>query len=126
MGAYLLDTHALLWWMSDPAKLGDDARAVIKDTAHRVLFSAAGAWEMAIKQRLGRLDFPNNLPEALEADGIEMLPITVSHALAVGDLPLHHQDPFDRILIAQARIEQLILVTRDARIGQYEVQTLQA
>lgn len=126
MGAYLLDTHALLWWMSDPAKLGDDARAVIKDPAHRVLFSAAGAWEMAIKQRLGRLDFPNNLPEALEADGIEMLPITVSHALAVGDLPLHHQDPFDRILIAQARIEQLILVTRDARIGQYEVQTLQA
>lgn len=126
MGAYLLDTHALLWWMSDPAKLGDDARAVIKDTAHRVLFSAAGAWEMAIKQRLGRLDFPNNLPEALEADGIEMLPITVSHALAVGDLPLHHQDPFDRILIAQARIEQLILVTRDARIGQYEVQTLRA
>ena len=126
MGAYLLDTHALLLWMSDPAKLGDDARAVIKDTAHRVLFSAAGAWEMAIKQRLGRLDFPNNLPEALEADGIEMLPITVSHALAVGDLPLHHQDPFDRILIAQARIEQLILVTRDARIGQYEVQTLRA
>lgn len=126
MGAYLLDTHALLWWLGDPSQLSDQARTVIADPEHRILLSAASAWEMSIKQRLGRLDFPPNLEEVLEKDQIEPLPITIAHALGVGSLPMHHQDPFDRMLIAQAKHEQLILITRDAQIEQYEVQTLKA
>lgn len=126
MGAYLLDTHALLWWLGDPQQLSDAARSVIADPAHTIMLSAASAWEMSIKQRLGRLDFPPNLEEVLEKERIEMLPITIAHALGVGSLPMHHQDPFDRMLIAQAKHEQLILITRDKQIGQYEVQTLDA
>ncbi|HCT43823.1 MAG: PIN domain nuclease [Phycisphaerae bacterium] len=126
MGAYLLDTHALLWWMGDPAQLSDEARGVIADPAHTIMLSAASAWEMSIKQRLGRLEFPPNLEEVLGNDRIEMLPITITHALGVGMLPMHHQDPFDRMLIAQAKHEQLILITRDRQIQQYDVQTLRA
>jgi PIN domain nuclease of toxin-antitoxin system len=126
MGAYLLDTHALIWWLSEPRTLSKPARTVIADPEHRILLSAASAWEMSIKQRLGRLDFPPNLPEVLEENQIEMLPITIPHALATGTLPMHHQDPFDRMLIAQANHEQLILITRDAHIEQYDVKTLKA
>lgn len=126
MGAYLLDTHALIWWLSDPSTLSEPARKVIADPAHTIMLSAASAWEMSIKQRLGRLDFPSNLEEVLEKERIEMLPITIAHALGVGSLPMHHQDPFDRMLIAQAKHEQLILITRDEQIGQYEVQMLGA
>lgn len=126
MGAYLLDTHALLWWMSVPSQLSEQARSVIADPEHTIMLSAASAWEMSIKQRLGRIDFPPNLEEVLAKDQIEPLAITIAHTLGVGSLPMHHQDPFDRLLIAQARIEQLILITRDAQIEQYDVQTLRA
>lgn len=126
MGAYLLDTHVLIWWLSDPSTLSEPARKVIADPTHTIMLSAASAWEMGIKQRLGRLDFPPNLEEVLEKERIEMLAITIAHALGVGSLPMHHQDPFDRMLIAQAKHEQLILITRDKQIGQYDVQTLGA
>lgn len=124
MNGYLLDTHVLLWWLSDPSKLSTEARDAISEGAHSVYMSAAAAWEMAIKKALGRLEFPGNLEEVLRNDHIEVLPISLPHALAVADLPVYHQDPFDRMQIAQARIENLTLITRDAKIAEYDVRVL--
>ena len=126
MAGYLLDTHVLLWWLSDPAKLSSEAREAIRDGLNAVYLSSAAAWEMAIKKALGRLVFPGDLEEVLRAEHIEVLPITLSHALAVADLPLHHQDPFDRMQVAQARLENLVLITRDPKFAQYDVRTLEA
>ena len=126
MAGYLLDTHALLWWLADPSKLSDEAREVIAKGRNAVYLSAAAAWEMAIKKALGCLHIPGNLEEVLVADHIDVMPITLSHALAVADLPLHHQDPFDRMQIVQARLEDLVLVTRDPKIAMYHVQLLTA
>jgi len=126
VNGYLLDTHALLWWLSEPAKLSAKAKAAIADGSHSVYLSTAAVWEMSIKKSLGRLDFPGNLDEVLRKDHIEVLPIALSHAMAVSDLPAHHQDPFDRMQIAQARIEDLTLITRDATIPQYDVKVLKA
>jgi len=121
---YLLDTHVLLWWLDDPARLSADAQSVIADGTNMVYFSAGAAWEMGIKKGLGRLSFPGNLDEVLRGEHIEVLPIKLPHALAVADLPAHHHDPFDRIQIVQARLEDLVLVTRDAEIPKYDVKVL--
>jgi len=126
MKGYLLDTHALLYWLVDPAQLDPGARRVIADGGSVVYVSAGAIWEMAIKKRLGRLDFPTNLDEVLRNDHIEVLAITLPHALAVSDLPMHHEDPFDRLMIAQARIEDLVLVSRDSRMAQYDVRVVAA
>ena len=126
MRGYLLDTHSLLWWLSDPAKLSDEAQEVIRRGRNAVYLSSAAAWEMAIKKPLGRLDFPGNLEEVLRKDHIDVLPIALTHALAVADLPLHHHDPFDRMQIAQARLEGLVFVTGDAQIMAYDVPVLTA
>jgi len=126
MTGCLLDTHVLLWWLSDPGKLSDEARAAITDGQNPVYASSAAAWEMAIKKRLGRLDYPANLAEVLAKDHIEVLPITLPHALAVSDLPMHHQDPFDRMMVAQTMIEGLVLITRDEDIGKYDVKVMKA
>ncbi|NOX58594.1 MAG: type II toxin-antitoxin system VapC family toxin [Planctomycetes bacterium] len=126
MTGYLLDTHVLLWWLSDPSRLSDEARDTIGQGENAVYLSTAAAWEMAIKKALGCLDIPGNLEEVLGKDHIEVLPIALSHALAVSDLPLHHQDPFDRMQIAQARIEDLVIITRDAVIAKYDVKVLKA
>ena len=126
MKGYLLDTHVLLWWLSEPSNLSHQARSVIRDGENSVWVSAAAVWEMSIKKALGRLDMPANLAEVLHGDGIDVLAIGIEHALAVSDLPLLHGDPFDRMQIAQAQREQLVLVTRDARIQQYDVACLPA
>jgi len=126
MTAYLVDTHVLLWWLDDPGLLSGDAQDAIGKAENRVFFSAAAAWEIAIKKSIGRLDVPTNLPEVLQADSIQVLDVTVHHALAVGDLPLLHHDPFDRMQIAQAILEGLTLITRDDRIKQYKVRWLAA
>lgn len=126
MSGFLLDTHALLWWLSDPSRLTQDAREVIASGHNDVFVSAAVAWEMSINKTLGRLDYPSNFSEVLEGDHIEVLPVTLSHALAVADLPLLHHDPFDRIQIAQARLEVLALITRDSTMGEYDVPVLWA
>lgn len=126
MAGYLLDTHALLWWLSDPSKLSEGARDAIAKGRNTVYLSSAAAWEMAINKAIGRLDVPGNLEEVLGKDHIEVLPITLPHALAVADLPLHHQDPFDRMQVVQARLEDLVLITRDARIAEYDVKVLTA
>lgn len=124
MSGYLLDTHVLLWWLSDPTQLTESAQTAIADGGHAVYVSSAAAWEMAIKKALGRLDYPGNLEEVLARDNIETLPITLSHALAVADLPVHHQDPFDRMQIVQARLEGLVLITRDPILSKYDVELL--
>ena len=126
MTGLLLDTHVLLWWLDDPTRLTEDARARIarRDTA--VFVSSAAAWEMAIKKALGRLDYPPDLEAALTHDHIDILPIAVRHALAVADLPPHHSDPFDRMHVAQAQLEGLTLVTRDEQLTAYDVRVLRA
>ena len=120
----LLDTHALLWWLADDPRLPSAAAAVIADTGNQVIVSAASAWEIAIKKAVGRLDVPDDLPDVLDASGFDGLPITMSHALAAGSLPRHHDDPFDRMLIAQSHTERLILITVDRRFSRYDVDLL--
>ena len=117
----LLDTHVLLWALGDPASLSRDARGAIEDDSNDVLASAASAWEISIKRTAGKLDAPEDLASALDATGIDPLAITVEHAVAAGALPLHHCDPFDRMLVAQARIDGLTLVTRDSLLSRYGV-----
>jgi PIN domain nuclease of toxin-antitoxin system len=115
---FLLDTHTLLWALTDPARLGDEARRVVSARASRLVVSAASAWEIATKQRLGRLPQADALvgayPRHLDRLGVLRLPVSEEHALLAGRLEWHHRDPFDRVLAAQAMIESLTLVTNDA------------
>jgi PIN domain nuclease of toxin-antitoxin system len=122
----LLDTHALLWWLANDPSLSEPARDAIRAPDTEVSVSAASAWEIAIKKALGKLDAPDDLDAQLERHAFGCLPITVAHALGAGALPHHHYDPFDRMLIAQARAENLVLVTRDARMALYGIPTLPA
>jgi PIN domain nuclease of toxin-antitoxin system len=122
----LLDTHALLWWLADDPQLTDGARAAIASPRSSVMVSAATAWEIAIKRALGKLSSPADLEAQIRENRFDPLPITVAHALAAGALPRHHQDPFDRMLVAQAMAEGLTIVTRDPRIELYGVPTLAA
>ena len=121
----LLDTHALLWWLADDARLDQSAADAIAG-AEFVAVSAASAWEIGIKQSLGKLTGPKDLPAELVANGFTELPVTVAHALAAGALPAHHSDPFDRMLVAQSRLEGLALVTRDDRLADYGIAHLRA
>jgi len=122
--SFLLDTHILLWWLSDDPLLPRVAREAIASADSEVLVSAATAWEIAIKQAAGRLDAPADLLEAVEANDFETLPITAAHAIAAGALPPHHSDPFDRMLLAQAGAESLTLISVDIRFPQYDVDLL--
>ena len=126
MRGYLLDTHVLLWWLDDPERLSEGARSAITDTTNAVYVSAAAAWEIGIKQALGRIDVPVQLEQAVEDEGIRVLPISFTHGLAVAHLPSHHQDPFDRLMVAQAIAEELVLITRDPVVQQYDAATLKA
>jgi PIN domain nuclease of toxin-antitoxin system len=121
----LLDTHTLLSWLADE-ELAPDVRDEIADPANWVAVSAASAWEISIKRALGKLTAPDDLPEQIRASDFSPLPIEINHALAAGQLPNHHEDPFDRMLIAQAQIEQLTIVTRDRRFGDYDVVVMAA
>ncbi len=124
----LLDTHAFLWWITDDRRLSPQARTIIEDGANDLLLSAASAWEIAIKAQIGRLALPDLparfLPGQIAANGIEALPISVTHALRAGELPPLHRDPFDRLLVAQAQSERLPILTADGQIAQYDVQTI--
>ena len=118
----LLDTHVLLWAAGMPERLPPDARALIEDTANEPYFSAASLWEVAIKSGLGRDDFrvdPRVLRRALLENGYAELPITGAHAVAVDLLPPIHGDPFDRLLVAQAQIEAMTLLTADEIVARY-------
>ena len=122
----ILDTHVLLWWLNNNKTLSEQASQAIRESNNLVFISAATAWEISIKKSLGKLEPPDNLEDALLANRFQSLPITVPHALLAGQLPPHHDDPFDRLLIAQSRIEGLTLVTRDQKQLLYDVQTIVA
>lgn len=121
----LLDTHALLWWLADEG-LSAQARDAVADPANLVVVSAASAWEISIKKALGKLAAPDDLEHQVDAGGFSPLPISIAHAIAAGQLPRHHEDPFDRMLIAQAFAEGLTVVTRDKRFEDYGVALLPA
>jgi PIN domain nuclease of toxin-antitoxin system len=125
----LLDTQTLLWWRDASCRLGRRARRAIERDATGVAVSAASVWEIAIKSSVGRLKLHAPLddwPGGLEGHGFTMLSVTVAHAAAVERLPYHHADPFDRMLIAQARLEQLTIVTSDTAFNAYDVNVLDA
>ena len=122
----LLDTRVLLWWLANDPNLGDEARTVISDSGSAVYVSAATVWEISIKRALGKLDAPSDLLFQIGRNRFEPLSMTVSHAHAAGALPRHHDDPFDRMLVAQAIAEDLTLLTRDSRMGLYGVGVLAA
>jgi PIN domain nuclease of toxin-antitoxin system len=125
----LLDTHVLIWWLQDSDKLGRRARQAILRPGAAVFISSACIWEISIKSALGRLKLKEPLGKSipdLVAGGFHNLPIDFEHALAVRDLPPHHNDPFDRMLIAQAQCEDLTLMTVDPAITPYDVRTIDA
>ena len=119
----LLDTHVLIWWRTSDPRLGAAARAAIAG-ADEVFVSAASAWETAIKIALGKLRLEESFEAGVEASGFSKLNVNFSHAERVATLPLHHHDPFDRILIAQAEIEGLMLVSNDQWLAPYGVPLL--
>jgi PIN domain nuclease of toxin-antitoxin system len=116
-----LDTHAFLWWLEDPQLLSEAAREAIGEGKNTVYVSAAVVWEIAIKRSLGKLDAPEDIEAAMTANRFLPLPVTIPHALAVEALPHHHNDPFDRLLIAQARLEGFKFVSRDSHVPRYGV-----
>jgi PIN domain nuclease of toxin-antitoxin system len=125
---YLLDTVIFLWSQGALDKLNRNALELLADRKQEIYLSAASSWEMGIKVALGKLQLPepaaSYVPKRLSVEGIRPLVITHSHALAVGELPPHHQDPFDRMLIAQARSENMVLMTADPVFSKYAVDTL--
>lgn len=122
-GRLLLDTHVFLWWRGEPSRIASAVRSRIA-TADEVFVSVASAWEVAIKSALGRLDLPDSMEAGVLASGFEKLLITFAHAERVAALPLHHRDPFDRMLIAQAQANDLTLVTHDHLFEPYEVSVI--
>ena len=122
----LLDSHVLLWLMDESERLGKRARSVILGGGAESFVSVASIWEIEIKRASGKLDVPDRLLEILEPFAIALLPIEARHAVAAARLPPHHADPFDRVLCAQAMIENLTLVTADQRLALYDVDILPA
>lgn len=124
----LLDTHAFLWWIGDDARLSGPAREAIADPGNDVAFSVASAWELAIKTGLGRFepdgDLGPFLEEQIQHNAFRVLPVKLEHAVAVSSLPPHHRDPFDRLLVAQAVAEGMVLVSRDPQLRKYDTPTL--
>lgn len=121
----LLDTHVLLWWLADEP-IAPAAAEAIADPANDVWVSAASIWEIGIRRAAGRLTFIGDPVDVTEAAGFALLPIKPRHAVDAATLPEHHRDPFDRMLVAQARMEQMTLVSRDGSIHAYDVSVLRA
>jgi PIN domain nuclease of toxin-antitoxin system len=126
----LLDTQVWLWWLEDSPRLGRHARQVMADPANELYLSAASSWEIAIKCALGKLSLPETpehfVPSRLIRDGILGLAIDHIHALRAGTLPRHHGDPFDRMLVAQAQVEKLSLISADEKFALYDVKVIPA
>ncbi len=120
----MLDSHTVLWWRADDERLSERARLAIEDPDALPYFSSASIWELGIKQAKGKLKIPADLPEALLGEGFIEIAMNSSHALQAATLPPHHDDPFDRMLVAQACGERLTIVTRDDRIAAYDVPVL--
>ncbi len=123
----LLDTHAYLWWLADDSRLSTQARDAMADPTTVVYVSAASIiWEISIKSELGKLEVEGDPVKEIWSNGFVELPMTAQHADHAGHLPRHHDDPFDRMLVAQARMEHLVLVSRDAVLKDYDVSLLPA
>ena len=122
----LLDTHVLLWWLDDYPDLSKKAKDAISNGGNLVFISAVVIWEIRIKQSLGKLEIPSNFRNVLDSQPFEQLDITVEHAHAIGNLPAHHRDPFDRMLVAQTKVEHLTLVTRDIHLKKYKIPIIAA
>jgi PIN domain nuclease of toxin-antitoxin system len=121
MTRLLLDTHVFLWWLADSDRLSGSARDRIADPQAEVFVSAASIWEIAIKRALGKLKAPRRIVPLVEEEGFHGAAMELIHAERAGVLPPHHRDPFDRMLIAQAQIEDLTIVSADGRFEQYEL-----
>ncbi len=122
----LIDSHVVVWWLDEPHKLSAAAHAAISNPDHEVFISAASIWELGLKQAKGKLRLPQGFLNLLRADGFSFLPITTEHATHAVSLPPLHADPFDRMLIAQAMTDSLVLVTRDAVIPLYSIPMIPA
>jgi PIN domain nuclease of toxin-antitoxin system len=120
----LVDTHALLWWLTDDLALTPTARDALADPGNEPLVSSASVWEIAIKRSLGKLTAPDDLPDRIADAGFAWLPVSPVHAWQVRDLPAHHGDPFDRLLVAQALTERLPIITADASFDDCGVEVL--
>jgi PIN domain nuclease of toxin-antitoxin system len=124
----LVDTHAMLWWLRDDSRLSRRARAILEDGGNELLWSLASSWEIAVKIRAGKLELDRPLErlyaELVTEQGVNLLPISHDQCARVADLPLHHRDPFDRMLVVQAQNARIPLLTADPKLGAYEVQLL--
>ena len=123
---YLLDTHVLLWWLTEPEKIKNKAQEIIKNRSNHIFVSSVSLWEMAIKKSIGKLTLPHNLLEAIATENFKLLPIMPNESLGVADLPFLHSDPFDRLLIIQAKLNDLVIITNDSKIVEYPVVTIDA
>ena len=122
--AFLIDTHVLLWLDEEPERLSEHVLGLLRDPQHAVYCSAASLWEIAVKQNVGKLRIKGALPSLLELYGLTELPVTARYAELTRTLPMHHRDPFDRMLVAQAMAEQLVLISADRQMLAYEVAIL--
>lgn len=123
---YLLDTHVVLWWLIEPQTIAAKARTIILNRNNKIFISSVSFWEMVVKENLGRLTLPQNMIELLKNEGFEMLPFVYEEAFAIIDLPDIHQDPFDRMLIAQAKYNDLVFITRDQKLLKYPIECIKA
>lgn len=130
MTRLLVDTHVWLWLQTDPDRLGTSARELVEDRSVELLLSAASAWEIAIKCRLGKLTLPQDpatyVPDRMRRSGTTPLAVEHAHVLRVSELPDHHRDPFDRLLVAQAQILDVAVLTADSQFDRYDVTVLPA
>ncbi|NEQ83530.1 MAG: type II toxin-antitoxin system VapC family toxin [Moorea sp. SIO2I5] len=124
----LLDTNAFLWWAADDPRLSATARETIQDPDNAIFFSVASAWEIIIKTRIGKLTLPESpesyIPTRVDYYCFQILPIEIKHVLQIWKLDSHHKDPFDRVLIAQSQVENLPIITKDAKISLYDIDIL--
>ena len=123
---YLLDTHVALWWLEDPTKLAPRVQDIIADKSNELFISSVSFWEMAIKNEIGKLTIPHNIMACYAAEKIQMLNLSPAEALSVADLPKLHSDPFDRMLIAQAKFNDLVLITKDDKILDYPITSIKS
>ncbi|MEK7572212.1 MAG: type II toxin-antitoxin system VapC family toxin [Patescibacteria group bacterium] len=122
--SFLIDTHIFIWWMENSKNLSSEIKQLLQDPQQKVFLSVVSIWEMLIKQSKNQLRLPKDMEEGVIESGYTILPIAFPHAIGLKDLPLLHTDPFDRMLIAQAKVEGLTLITADKKIWQYDLSLL--
>ena len=127
---FIIDTHCWLWWHSSPDKLNEESLKLISNHKNNIFFSAVCSWEIAIKFLVGKIRLPEPpqkfIPKSLREDGFSILPVELIHTLQLSNLPMHHKDPFDRLLISQAQVEKLPILTADNNFNRYEVDVIPA